>query len=159
GVTDTTGIVETIDYIATVRARLGYQIGNVLPYVTGGFAWSRSHISEQPFDSDTAIAHPHPHTGAAAGAGAEFGFAQAWSVRVEYLHARLGDLQAFILPRGHYVSTFDFDTVRLGLNHQFGALARADSKEDKGSDDIKFPTWEMHAQSTFIFQGYPRFPA
>jgi len=159
GVNDTSSIVETIDYIVTVRARLGYQMGNVLPYITGGFAWSHSHITQQPFDSDTTIGHSHARTGAAAGAGVEFGFAQAWSVRVEYLHAWLGDLNASILPGSHYVSTFDFNTLRLGLNHQFGEPAGADRKDDKGSDDIKFPTWEMHAQSTFIFQGYPRFPA
>jgi high affinity Mn2+ porin len=160
GVTNTSGIIETIDYVATLRARLGYRAGNMLPYVTGGFAWSNSHVAQQPFDSDTEFSHPHLRTGAAAGAGIEVGFAPGWSARTEYLYARFGDLHAALFPTGQYASRLDFHTLRIGLNHQFGAPAGGGEKDDKGEqDDIKFPTWEMHAQTTFIYQGYPRFPA
>ena len=33
----------TFDYIGTVRGRIGYAFGTVMPYVTGGFAWGHSH--------------------------------------------------------------------------------------------------------------------
>ena len=34
----------TLDYIGTVRGRVGYAFGTLMPYVTGGFAWGHSHV-------------------------------------------------------------------------------------------------------------------
>jgi opacity protein-like surface antigen len=35
----------TFDYIATARGRVGYAFGALLPYVTGGVAWARTHVA------------------------------------------------------------------------------------------------------------------
>lgn len=32
-----------VDYVGTVRGRIGYAFGHWLPFLTGGFAWSRCH--------------------------------------------------------------------------------------------------------------------
>ena len=34
----------TLDYVGTVRGRVGYAFGTLMPYVTGGFAWGHSHV-------------------------------------------------------------------------------------------------------------------
>ena len=35
----------TLDYVGTVRGRIGYAFGHWMPYVTGGFAWGHSHVN------------------------------------------------------------------------------------------------------------------
>src|SRR5438270_9997474 len=35
----------TIDYVGTVRGRVGYAFGSLLPYVTGGLAWGHNHVN------------------------------------------------------------------------------------------------------------------
>lgn len=153
-------VVERIDYLATLRARLGFGWSNVLPYLTGGFAWSNGHAAQQPFASDTEDSHLHRRIGGAAGVGIEVGFARTWSARVEYLYTRLGRLHAAFWPGTEYSSTLDLHMLRLGLNHQFGGHTLTGSREEGPANQaITFPTWEMHAQSTFVFQGYPSFAA
>lgn len=34
----------TLDYVGTVRSRIGYAHGTLLPYVTGGLAWGQTHV-------------------------------------------------------------------------------------------------------------------
>jgi hypothetical protein len=35
----------TLDYVGTVRGRVGYAFGTWMPYLTGGFAWGHTHIN------------------------------------------------------------------------------------------------------------------
>jgi high affinity Mn2+ porin len=35
----------TLDYVGTVRGRMGYALGALLPYVTGGAAWGHGHVN------------------------------------------------------------------------------------------------------------------
>jgi high affinity Mn2+ porin len=86
----------------------------------------------------------------------EYGFASAWSMQIEYLYTRLGALHASFPPVTGYAANSDLHVVRLGLNYRFGEdmPAAGDKANISGS-----PNWEFHAQSTFIEEGYPRFPA
>lgn len=152
----TSALLETIDSMATARARLGYPMGSWLPYATGGFAWSNSHVTRDDLGNGTETSQPHPRFGFAAGGGIEYGFAPAWSVRIEYLYIRLGSLHASFPPVTEYAANLDLQVVRLGLNYRFGQNTPA--ADDKANISGS-PNWEFHAQSTFIEQGYPRFPA
>lgn len=89
-----------IDYLGTVRGRLGYAAGNVLFYGTGGLAYTRL----SGFGVSTTA------TGFAVGGGIEWAFAPQWSVKAEYLYYRLerDGVEA------------DFNTVKLGVNYRFG---------------------------------------
>ena len=77
---------EKIDYMATVRARLGRTVGHWLVYATGGFAWSQGRFVATPGVSDDMDKALHLHTGWAAGAGGEMAIALNWTLRLEYLY-------------------------------------------------------------------------
>ena len=63
----------TFDYSATARARIGYAFGTLLPYVTGGVAWARTHvdIDDEP-RSSVVLREGMRHLGWTAGAGIEY---------------------------------------------------------------------------------------
>ena len=111
-------------YMGTVRGRLGYAVGNFLPYVTGGFAWGRvtmdtnwllhqfNQIANLPF----AASESHTHVGWTLGAGFEYAFAERWSVKVEYLYVDLGKETYFAGMQGGGSFGMQDQTVRIGIN-------------------------------------------
>lgn len=111
-------------YMGTVRGRLGYTVGEFLPYVTGGFAWGRmsmetnwllhqfNSIANLPY----AASESHTHVGWALGAGFEYAFAEHWSAKVEYLFVDLGKETYFSGVQGGGSFGMQDQTVRLGIN-------------------------------------------
>lgn len=99
------------DFLGSVRGRLGIASQNALLYATGGLGIGHLDINGlggNPSFSDT-------HTGWVAGAGIEWVVAQNWTAKVEYLH------YDFHVNGGAFGSAnYDVDTVRVGLNYQFG---------------------------------------
>lgn len=85
------------NWIATVRPRLGYAFNNVLLYLTGGLAILNAEYS-QTFSSFTPgvpatgsgfSSHKETRTGWDFGGGGEWMFMPRWSVKAEYLYARI----------------------------------------------------------------------
>ena len=62
----------TLDYSATARGRVGYAFGTLLPYVTGGVAWARTHVDINDVDGSILSSRGHTHLGWTAGAGIEY---------------------------------------------------------------------------------------
>src|SRR5262249_26082372 len=149
----------TLDYIGTVRGRVGYAFGMWMPYLTGGFAWGHTHvnINEDPPNTSTIVSSAgHYHTGWTAGLGVEFAVSGNWSAKLEYdyveLSHQLYDLSAFGLPNTNVDPRINL--VKFGLNYHFGDLPL------KQSDKTLLPesdVWNVHAQTTFLPQGYPAF--
>jgi outer membrane immunogenic protein len=99
-----------LDWIGTARARLGYSLGNFLPFVTGGVAYGQlstngaavavsDYSNNTPsfaYRSGTTVAgsgnYSSVNFGWAAGAGAEYLVAANWSVKGEYLYTQLSGL-------------------------------------------------------------------
>jgi outer membrane immunogenic protein len=133
---------QKIDYLGTVRGRLGFlATPTFLFYGTGGLAYgqvasainiTQSHAGPDTFGS-TSASFSQTRAGWTAGAGLEWLFAPKWSVKFEYLYYDLGDvsynagaLQASftngfvryaISPE---VSTrFNGNIVRAGVNYHF----------------------------------------
>ncbi|MBJ7532862.1 porin family protein [Rhodomicrobium vannielii ATCC 17100] len=133
----------TVDYFGTVRGRVGYAFGSVLPYLTGGFAWGHAELDNNVFyksapaasgwvsgkgDADATL------TGWTAGAGVEALVGSNWSVKAEYLYVDLGEedfgIKGDVLnaqgqrtaafDTDHYKGDVTFHTVRLGLNYKLG---------------------------------------
>ena len=69
--TPDTDIAEKIEFMSTVRGRLGYAFDHWMVYATGGFAWSLGRFLQTPGAVDDIDKALHLHTGWAAGAGAE----------------------------------------------------------------------------------------
>src|SRR6266540_2645076 len=138
--TPDTDIAEKIEFMSTVRGRLGYAFDHWMVYATGGFAWSLGR---------------HLHTGWAAGAGAEFAIAPSWTARLEYLYANFGHADV-VFPSGTTAgSSYDVHMIRGGLNYKLGAPVAYSA--DFVASQTQFPNWEIHGQTTYIHQGYPAF--
>jgi outer membrane immunogenic protein len=62
------------------------------------------------------LSESHTNAGWTAGVGAEFGFAQNWSAKVEYLYVDLSNNNFSItgVPNGYH-----FGVLRAGINYHF----------------------------------------
>lgn len=128
-----------LDWLGTARVRLGYAMGNFLPYVTGGLAVgglsSSTATSAFVFGPFMAIGRETGSTtsvGWAAGAGFEYMINPSWSVKAEYMYTQLGSVTSLgarvtvppfaFLPTTLLQTTsrdFGFHSVRAGVNYHF----------------------------------------
>lgn len=106
----TFGFDSKLDYLGTVRARLGYAFDRVLPYVTGGLAYGRNTITDFGIDSS------NTHVGWTAGAGIEYALTNNWTARAEYLYTDLGSKTYDNIGTD---AGFTSSTARLGINYKF----------------------------------------
>ncbi|MBX3505752.1 MAG: porin family protein [Parvibaculum sp.] len=114
-----------LESYGAVRARLGYAMGDVLPYVTGGIAWARYDVTyTQDFFGlgGTDIRETNGHIGWTAGAGLEYALTPSFSVKAEYLYADYGSdtyRGDFLgLPLAESIDLTTHNT-RIGLNYRF----------------------------------------
>jgi outer membrane immunogenic protein len=135
----------SLDYIGTVRGRLGWLFTpTLLVYGTGGLAYGgvRTNVSiTQLVLNDPNIANPYFGTGSfsdtrvgwTAGGGLEWMFMPNWSAKVEYLYYDLGTVSYALSPlvniqnNGTIFSSafpqaqtrFNGNIVRAGVNYHF----------------------------------------
>ena len=132
----------TLDYLGTVRGRLGYLTPTFLLYGTGGLAYGGVKASTAITQSNNACAclqsgasavgaFSQMRTGWTAGVGLEWMFVPKWSVKVEYLHYDLGSVTfsngalrtsgPFGLAVVGSTSTVNFsgEIVRAGVNYHW----------------------------------------
>ena len=145
----------TLDYIGTVRGRVGYAFGRWMPYVSGGFAWGHTHAEIN--DGSGAIIG-HYQAGWTAGLGLEFAVSGNWSAKLEYDYVDLShqfyDLSGFGLPNTDVDPRISL--AKIGLNYHIGDMPRNPPASDKPllpESDV----WNAHVQTTFLPQGYPAF--
>src|SRR5262245_16428926 len=153
--TPDTDIAEKIEFMSTVRGRLGYAFDHWMVYATGGFAWSLGRFLQTPGAVDDIDKTLHLHTGWAAGTGAEFAITANWIARLEYLYANFGHADV-LFPSGTTAgSAYDVHMIRGGLNYKLGSPTAY--VPDFAASQTQFPDWEIHGQTTYIQQGYPPF--
>ena len=149
---------EEYEWLASLRGRLGYDIGAWTPYLTGGIAWMSTRYSRIDLNTGNEDGNPsNIRVGWTAGAGLDWRLDSRWSARAEYLYTNLG-LTGFTFGSApaRYDSQYDLHRFRVGLNYKFGAT---DDKADREPDSGGPGSWELHGQTTFIYQGYPPFSA
>jgi high affinity Mn2+ porin len=147
----------SVDVISSVRGRIGYAIGPLLPYATAGVAFGHFHVLQNDAGGEFARQTGHWQAGWTAGLGIEALLGGGWSGRIEYRHAEFGGRayptgdparpSANLEPR--------LDLVMLGLNYRLGDFPAANPA-------IVTPPalpdgWMVHGQFTFLPQAYPRF--
>ncbi|MFZ2154783.1 MAG: outer membrane beta-barrel protein [Bradyrhizobium sp.] len=138
-------MAQDINWLASLRGRLGYSWGSSLFYVTGGAAWAN--ISHRADSADATwvcnggggggagcsypVALDTTKTGWALGAGYEAMIAANWSFRAEYLFYRFGGTtasaagtpaaacQVATCSATYTFSDFDIHTARVGVNYRF----------------------------------------
>ena len=147
-------VSEKIDYVSTLRGRLGYAVDRWLIYGTGGLALSQARFidSSASINDQDKIVRP----GWVLGAGAEFAFAPGWTARVEYLYDQLGQA-GVTFPSGTGVRLMsDVHTLRLGFSRSL-RWPRARSSETSSPGAAEHQRWNIHAQDTYVEQGYVHF--
>jgi outer membrane immunogenic protein len=97
-------------WFGTVRGRAGYAFNNILFYGTAGLAFGE--LRGETFG----LAETHTNAGWTVGLGAEFGLAQNWSAKLEYLYVDLNDSNFTITGAQN---GYRFGLVRAGVDYHF----------------------------------------
>jgi outer membrane immunogenic protein len=110
------GCTTSNSWLSTVRGRLGYAFGPVLPYVTGGGAFGNITASTPGF-----IGASSTNAGWTAGGGLEFAITRNWSLKAEYLFVDLGHFNCGLAcgPANPDNVAFHSNIVRGGVNFRF----------------------------------------
>jgi high affinity Mn2+ porin len=147
---------EEIEYEASLRGRIGYDLGGWTPFVTGGIAWLSTRYSRVDLTTGNEDANPsNIRLGYIVGGGIDYRLDSRWSARAEYLYTNFGmGGFAFASAPARYDSQYDQHQFRLGLNYKFGEADDAKARADRGPG-----SFEVHGQGVFVFQGYPPFAA
>jgi outer membrane immunogenic protein len=132
---------EKVEWLATLRARLGYTWGPSLFYVTGGGAWERVDFRGSGFiNASPVFAAPlsvsatdfdQTKSGWVAGVGYEYMITPNWTIRGEYLHYGFSNntvttsaINTAVVGGGTSTITQtwkvpNIDAVRVGVNFKF----------------------------------------
>jgi outer membrane immunogenic protein len=109
----------SIDWLATLRGRLGYVMGDWMPYVTAGAAFAGANRSTNAIGGPASASATH--TGWTVGVGAEWAFQPTWTFKAEYKYIDLGtenysypSIVNTVLSIDHKLHTFE-----IGVNHKF----------------------------------------
>jgi high affinity Mn2+ porin len=152
-------ITEKLDFVSTVRGRVGYTVDHWLFYATGGLAWSRARFLQDSDSTGNEDKLLRLRQGWALGAGAELAIAPGWTARFEYLYDRLGRAGGtFPSGTGYESGSVDLNSFRIGLNRKLDwTKTSAGSTDSSGSWGLDPNSWNVHGQATYIEQGYPAF--
>jgi outer membrane immunogenic protein len=100
---------ERTPWFSTMRARVGYPVGTVMPYLTGGAVWGQRTI-------DGPLAASANYWTWTVGGGVEGLLADRWSMKLEYLY--MGTPSTSLLP-GTMSETANNNLIRVGVNYHF----------------------------------------
>lgn len=109
-----------INYVGTIRARLGYAFDSSLLYATGGFAYG-DYVKK---DETYGWSQSDNLTGWTVGGGYEYALTNNWSARVEYQYVDLGSVNSLLTDGNgsyyfHRASDVSVQSVRSGLSYGF----------------------------------------
>ena len=155
--TNTGTASEELEWLASLRGRIGYDMGGWTPFVTGGISWASTRFSRVDLTTGNEDANPsNIRLGYVVGGGVDYRLDARWSARVEYLYTSFGlGGFAFASAPARYDSQYDLHQIRVGLNYKFGEADESkEEKKDRGPG-----TFEVHGQMAFVYQGYPPFSA
>jgi outer membrane immunogenic protein len=132
----TTSLSESarLNWLVTVRPRLGYAWDNWLVYVTGGWALGKVTFSDALQASAVTFVGNNVSkdlNGWTAGAGVEYGVGGGWTLKAEYLYTDLGSVAVSMGPTspsfpGTLVGTNHSminQIARVGFNYRFGGTS------------------------------------
>jgi len=97
-------------WFGTIRGRAGYAFNNILFYGTGGLAFGS--LRAETFG----LSESHTTVGWTLGLGTEFGLAQNWTAKIEYLYVDL-DSSNFVITGAK--NDYRSGVVRAGINFHF----------------------------------------
>ncbi len=110
-----------VDKLATIQARLGWVMGQMMPFVTVGYGWAHTQRSafNPQFLPVGGTLDTRWHQGLTLGAGVEYAINTKWSVKGEYRFFN-GNSQLYSLGfAGGTRVNLDIHTARFGINYNF----------------------------------------
>lgn len=134
----------TLERLGSIRGRLGYALGHVLPYATAGWAWADTKLGEAcPGDAAAVqfgicrpaanggfgsynLSKDETETGWVYGGGVEVAIAESWTLRGEYLRYDFEKTTYNLgtAPSGKTIGPKDVerdvDVARFAVNYKFG---------------------------------------
>ena len=117
----------TVGTHGTLTARLGLPVGQFMPYVKGGHAWTWMSVygdilpDGAPSGGRLEIQASEKVTGWTIGGGLEYALRGNWTARAEYLFTDYGSLSTTSREgRTHRYDDLDTHSVRFGLNYKLG---------------------------------------
>src|SRR5262245_7675162 len=113
-------VTDKVDYISTMRGRVGYAVDRWLIYGTGGFAWSQAGLIESPGAFTGEDKRRRLRMGWSLGGGVEVTIAPEWTARVEYIYDNFGSVSGTFASGTRFESTLDEHMLRFGLNRRLG---------------------------------------
>jgi outer membrane immunogenic protein len=128
-----TNMSAKLDWVSSVRARLGYLVmPNLLAYGTGGVAWGKFDYNANNNNGDvvpyvTNVSTSSTQTGFAAGGGLEWAMTSKWLVRTEYLYYRFSggpnvnaaEINFPTFPSNYVWGRTSVNVARAGLSYKF----------------------------------------
>ncbi|WP_291573173.1 outer membrane beta-barrel protein [Bradyrhizobium sp.] len=127
----------TLDWLASIRGRLGYLVmPNLLAYGTGGAAWGKFDYAANDSNGfsggasyTTSAAVSSTQSGYVVGGGLEWAITNNWLLRGEYLYYRLNSAPNVVAqsanltfqssPSGYSWSSTNVSVARAGLSYKF----------------------------------------
>jgi outer membrane immunogenic protein len=106
------GVTVRNQYMATLRARLGFAVDRMLFYGTAGWGVASGVVTI------AGLSNRQLHGGLVYGLGAEAGITPNLTARVEYLRLDLGS-QTYATVVGPMRTDFDTNILRVGMNYKF----------------------------------------
>lgn len=110
-----------VEFLASVRARLGYAMDNVLVYATGGVAFTDATFETKQHGNDDEV--DFKDIGGVVGAGVEYGISESFSLRAEGLYYFFGEEQDISdfhsSSEGEEIELDDAFAVRVGASFHF----------------------------------------
>lgn len=133
GVTTADSLISKLNWLATIRGRVGYTTSNWLFYATGGAAIgglnqsATQSVSAFGLSANWPFSAPTTREGWVAGGGFEYSMTQNWILRAEYLFYSLRGANRFGFPIGSPSTTLfadnfgrtEIQTVRTGISYKF----------------------------------------
>ncbi|HTJ56016.1 MAG TPA: outer membrane protein [Devosiaceae bacterium] len=99
-----------VNWEGSIRARLGVDVANILPYIEAGVAFANADANL------LGVSTNNTHTGWTAGVGVEFMVAQQLSINAEYRYSDFGSQDFGSNANSIHLTD---NTFRLGLNYHF----------------------------------------
>jgi outer membrane immunogenic protein len=113
-------VTSSVDYFATIAAKLGAAIGPTLIYAKGGAAWTHSIHGDFDAVEAESFSTQYVKQGIAVGGGIEYALTHYWSVKLEYQHIDPGTKPAtFIGTLGDSFTANMYqriDLITIGVN-------------------------------------------
>jgi outer membrane immunogenic protein len=117
-----------VDWLSTVRGRMGLAVGDTMVYATGGVAFGHATNSQSPFETSIGnVLHTKSEAktkvGWVVGGGIEHMWDQHWTVGLEGLFVDLGKSTASVTPLSGFTKSTTFSNQivigRVKLNYKF----------------------------------------